>query len=522
MEIKIQKRFLVFPVRSLAEERELQFSENGETVYRLKMKPDTKNPDFYAYIDVERFRGKTLELTCTPKTPLSFTEKDTMEIPDLYREPMRPQVHFTPKNGWLNDPNGLIYENGIYHLFYQYNPADVRWGNMHWGHAESCDLIRWKEKDTALFPDGRGMMYSGCAVSDEKNLLGKNKENMPATVLFYTTTQPFVQNISYSDDGFKTIRHFAGNPVLPPIDEKSRDPKVIFCEDLGVYIMALYIADDLFYLFTSDDFVHWEKLQEIRLSGDGECPDIFPLTDSEGNRKWIFMGAKDTYLVGNFDAGVFTAEQPAAPLHYGTSAYAGQTFSGMPDGRTVRMVWNRWALPADSFCGQMGIPMELSLSRHGGRFFLAANPVRELEALYKSTVSFEGITVDADCFFSTPLEDAPYVVRLRGAYGEGTVVLSVFGREIRLDFEKNELTFGDCTAPISVAKTGLDFTAVIDRCSMELFLDGGKAYLSCVKEYAVPDRNLCTFSLRSDQRNRFDMLSLHALSSIWEGQTDKK
>lgn len=169
MKITIKNNYLIFPVNSLATNKCLTFNMSGKTVYMLDIKIDYYNSDFYAYIDVSRFIGQTLDISVEPKIKLDFRVADEIDIDNLYSEPLRPQIHFTAKNGWLNDPNGLIYLNGTYHMFYQYNPAESNWGNMHWGHATSKDLVHWTEKKTALFPDDRGMMFSGSAILDEKN-----------------------------------------------------------------------------------------------------------------------------------------------------------------------------------------------------------------------------------------------------------------------------------------------------------------------------------------------------------------
>lgn len=143
---------------------------------------------------------------------IPYTEADEMTLPDLYREPYRPQIHFTTKNGWINDPNGLVYLNGAYHLFYQHNPCEPKWNNMHWGHAVSTDLIHWKELDIALFPDRTGDMFSGSAIVDTQDLLGLQKDDVPSVLLYYTTTKPFSQYLAYSTDGLKTVQKYSTTP----------------------------------------------------------------------------------------------------------------------------------------------------------------------------------------------------------------------------------------------------------------------------------------------------------------------
>ena len=317
MKIEIKNKYLIFPVNTLSTKKVLTFKRDCETVYQIDIKLDNCNPDFYAYIDVSRFIGQIIDILVDPEMKFEIREADEIDIENLYQEPMRPQVHFTTKIGWINDPNGLIYIDGIYHMFYQYNPTEPFWGNMHWGHAESRDLIHWEQKDAALFPDERGAMFSGSAILDDKNLLGKNVGDNKAALLFYTTTTPFCQHMSYSTDNFKTIKQYTEKPVVPHIQAQNRDPKVVFCDELDCYIMALYLDEDIYCILRSDNLINWEELQRIHLTEDNECPDIFPLYDSEGARKWIIIGAHDKYLVGNFKNGKFVAEQSVLSLHYG-------------------------------------------------------------------------------------------------------------------------------------------------------------------------------------------------------------
>jgi len=205
MRMKIKAKYLVFPINIMSTKKKVYFQQNGKQVYKLDMYLDNVNPTFFAYIDVSRFVGEILDISISPEMDLMIKEADAIDIDGVYQEALRPQVHFTTKNGWINDPNGLVYWNGMYHMFYQYNPAAPVWDNMHWGHAVSRDLIHWEEKSIALFPDERGTMYSGSAVVDRNNLLGTGQET---GVLFYTTTEPFCQNLSFSTDDFATIQRY--------------------------------------------------------------------------------------------------------------------------------------------------------------------------------------------------------------------------------------------------------------------------------------------------------------------------
>lgn len=517
MKIRINKNYMIFPVNTNSTVKKLCFKSDEKSIYKLDIKLDNLNPDFYAHIDVSRFKGQELELSVSPEMKIEFRESDEMSIENLYSEPMRPQIHFTPKTGWINDPNGLIYIDGVYHMFYQYNPAEPAWGNMHWGYAVSTDLIHWKEKNVALFPDERGTMYSGCAVLDEKNLLGKNEGDKKTSLLFYTTTDPFCQYMSYSTDNFKTIERYGNGPVVPHINSRNRDPKVIFCDELNCYIMILYLYEDTYCILKSYNLVDWSEIQYLQLKGDNECPDIFPLCDNKGTRKWIIIGAHDKYLVGTFINGMFKAEQTEMSLHYGTSGYAGQSFSNMPGGRIVRVVWDKWYLPAANFCGQMGIPMELTLSEFDNKYYLEANPVEELKCIYKDTTNYENINLSPDDEFRVALEQASYVFEIKSRnFSNGVLKIGIFGQFIDLDLTNNQIQLGDCIAPVSVTHSGLDIKVIVDRCSIELFADCGKITMSCLDNNTFNDYNVPYFTLKSNCAVSFENININLLDSIWE------
>ena len=516
MKIEIKNKYLIFPVNTLSTKKVLTFKRDCETVYQINIKLDNYNPNFYAYIDVSRFVGQTIDIFVDPEMKFEIREAGEINIDNLYHEPMRPQVHFTTKNGWINDPNGLIYIDGIYHMFYQYNPTEPNWDNMHWGHAESRDLIHWEQKDVALFPDERGAMFSGSAILDDKNLLGKNVENNKTALLFYTTTTPFCQHMSYSTDNFKTIKQYTDKPIVPHIKASNRDPKVVFCDELDCYIMALYLDEDIYCILSSNDLTNWEELQRIHMVEDNECPDIFPLYDDEGARKWIIIGAHDKYLVGNFKTGKFVAEQSVLSLHYGTSAYAGQSFSNLPNNRIVRMVWDRWDLPHFNFNGQMGIPMEMSLCKHEGNYYLQANPVEEIKGIYKNTKAYSNVSLSSEEMFIETLQCTAQLLKFKVENLEsGMLTVDIFGRSIGFDFTNNKMNIGDCTAPVSLTRRGLDITLIVDRCSMEVFADGGKIFMSRLNNDTLNDFNIPYLTIRADRKITLENIEINSLDSIW-------
>lgn len=428
-------------------------------------------------------------------------------------EVYRPKLHFTAKKGWINDPNGLIYTDGIYHMFFQHDPSNITPEHMHWGHAVSTDMIHWQEKEIALYPDDRGSMWSGSAIVDKNNLLGKNTDENAAVLLYYTTTKPFVQNISYSTDGFKTIHHFEGNPVVEHIMGTNRDPKVVFCDELDCYVMILHLKGQIYALLKSENLTDWSEFQRIE-NLDSECPDIFPLLLNDGTRKWVIMGAGDNYLVGDFVNGKFMPSQPKQLLHYGNVAYAGQTFSNLEKGRIVRIVWNRnWNFDTKTFAGQMGIPMDLSLCMHNGKYYIGANPINEIEKLYLKTDCCNNLFITPESEFDYKLENSPYLIKIKTEMQKsGNVELGFFGVETVIDFDKQEIHIADLCAPLSVTNENVDITLIIDRCSTEIFADGGKIYMSCLTD-CNPD--FSELFIKSNSEIKIERLELHSLDSVY-------
>ena len=516
MTLTIKKKYLVFPVNTATEQSTLTFFENGASRGSFRIRLDAKAPNFFAYLDVSRFIGHTLTLSIEPKTETSFREADMLEYRGKYQEPYRPQVHFTPKNGWLNDPNGLVRVGDTYHLFYQYTPTAPMAESMHWGHATSRDLLHWQEGDPVLFPDETGDKWSGSAIVDYDNVSGLGEGDEPPVLLYYTATDPFAQYVAYSTDCLKTVKKYGTEPVVGHIIRQNRDPKVVFCEERGDYLMAIHLATPRFLLLCSKDLLHWEPLQELSLEGDGECPDLFPLCDEHGTRHWVLIGARSRYLVGDMTADGFVPIQEPQSLYFGDVVLAGQTFSGLPDGRIVRVDWDRWLIDTPPFAGQMSIPYELSLRSEKERYWLCASPIRELEALVENEGVLKEITISPENPVSVSLESKPLRLAITAdRFFDTRLSLSLFGCTVTLDGWTNTITIGDITAPLRQSDHGLELVLIQDRCSIECFLDGGKIYCGGVTPNTVSDYTASPLLITSDVPTTVD-LTVSSLRSIWE------
>ena len=326
-----------------------------------------------------------------------------------YNEPYRPQIHYTPARNWMNDPNGLVYADGMWHMFYQYNPQGNDWGNMSWGHATSTDLVHWTEQSVAMRRNELGDIFSGSAVIDRDNTAGFGAGAMVA--IYTSSGQRQQQSIAYSTDGGKTFTQYAGNPVLPNSEFGGfRDPKVFWHKESSQWIMAATRSVDdgnwdafRIVFYGSKNLKNWEFLSEFNTDvkrskiGQWECPDLVRMT-YKGADKWVLIvsnnpggpvgGSGTEYFVGDFDGTTFTADALDYPLWIdcGSDNYAGVTWSNVPDGRTLFIGWmNNWlyagAVPASPWRSAMTLPRELTLVEADGKPVLANYPVAEIETI---------------------------------------------------------------------------------------------------------------------------------------------
>ncbi|HYQ59379.1 MAG TPA: glycoside hydrolase family 32 protein, partial [Draconibacterium sp.] len=313
--------------------------------------------------------------------------------PKLYDELYRPQFHFTPAKNWHNDPNGLVFYDNEYHMFYQYNPNGKDWGYMHWGHTVSTDLLHWEQLPIALYPDEgstdkeRCTAFSGSAIVDENNLLKKQTGDTKTLVAFYTS-QHCGQRIAYSTDKGRTWEKYDGNPIIP-FDEKddARDPKVIWHEESGKWVMALYrqLNDQensrgvSFYTSTNLKDWNWES----HIAGFFECPDLvkFQVSNRPDETKWVLFDGDGSYLMGSFDGKTFTPDSGKIKSDWGKNYYATQTWSNIPesDGRIIQIAWMRdGKFPEMPFNGQMSFPCELTVTKFDFGYKLIRKPVAEI------------------------------------------------------------------------------------------------------------------------------------------------
>jgi len=377
-------RYLNLPIKDGAPLKRVKLLMDGKLVVANNIGLADDKPDWWAPMDLGDDKGPvTLEVQDALETvlkPVTRTAKPK-GMEGLYQEKLRGQFHFSPARGWTNDPNGMVYYKGEYHLFFQHNPYGWAWENMHWGHAVSKDMHHWTELPDALAPDSLGTIFSGSAVVDKEGTAGFGKG---AQVLIYTAAgDKFTQCLAYSTDG-RHYTKYAGNPVLPEITNGNRDPKVMWYEPTKRWIMSLYVEEGgkhKIVFFSSPNLKQWKREGEVE--GFFECPDLFPLAldGDRSNTKWILTAASSEYMVGSFDGHTFVPETPKLTGHRGKGFYAAQTFDNMPDGRRVQIGWFQTETRGMPFNQAMSLPNELNLRSTSDGPRLAWSPIREMKSL---------------------------------------------------------------------------------------------------------------------------------------------
>lgn len=531
MDIHITRRYLKIGIGFEAVSKNLSFYHEGTLVLDLDLRMDMHAPDTYAYLDMARFLDKRLQIRVMPEIALRFELVDVPDETGIYTEKYRPAAHFSAKRGWLNDPNGLFYDEGRYHMFFQHNPVDLHWGNIHWGHAVSSDLVHWEQLPDALFPDTLGLVFSGSAIIDSKNLTGLGNGEHAPILLFYTAGggcstlsagKEFSQCLAYSTDGGITFVKYGGNPLIPTMTGSNRDPKVVFDPVCGMYYMALYMEKNTYAVFTSANLLDWKKSQEIILSEDSECPDFYPLRlGKQGTRYWVYSGASDRYLIGTVTNGYFKQIQPAHRLHYGDSHYAAQTFSHVPDtdGRTLRIAWNRAPIPASGFNGAMCFPVEMSLRQIDGNFMLCALPVGEISLLYRKRQVYESIVVETGMAYRCGLEGKAQDLLLEFDEVPDRFDISLLGYDIHVEAALNRLECKTGTMPLFARNGRIKLRILTDTNGLEIFADQGQAHFCAAH---IADYNLDALVLKAGASPlKICQLQVASLRSIWTEQTGK-
>ena len=447
-------------------------------------------------------------------------------IQTAYKETYRPQYHFTPKTNWTNDPNGLIYYKGEYHLFFQHNPFGINWGNMTWGHAVSPDLVHWKQLPHAIHPDELGTIFSGSGVVDWNNTGGFQTGDEAVLVNFYTSAGshapaekvPFTQSIAYSNDRGRSWTKYEGNPVIEHIVASNRDPKVIWHEPTQKWVMTLFLNNNDFAFFGSTNLKEWTRLSDIQIP-DGECPDIFelPVDDNPENTKWVFWGAGGKYYIGDFDGTTFTPDGESQRADFGANFYAAQTWSDIPesDGRRIQIAWMNGSNPPEMpFNQQMSFPCVLTLRTASEGIRLHREPVAEIENIHDYTHVWSNVTLNPDENLLAGLTGELFDIRAEIELNDASAFgFNIRGQDVRYNVAEKQLTFLERSGPLTPQDGKIQLQILLDRISIEAF---GNASELSMTSYFLPDLNNADIGIYAEGGPvTLVSLKVHELKSSW-------
>ena len=499
-------RYVMLPVQETAQEASVKVLSNGNVVLRANISLAIDKTDYLVPLDLGKWGGSSILLDVTmtqgrgvrrdPSDDVCWSEMVTVPVVDHANKEKqyRPTYHFSPEWGWMNDPNGMVYKDGEWHLFYQYNPYGSFWGNMHWGHAVSKDLVNWEHLGIALAPDDLGAIFSGSAVVDTDNTAGFGRG---AIVAMYTSDgSNQTQSIAYSLDNGRTFTKYSGNPVIMAEDTPDfRDPKVFWDHQTRQWKVVLAAGQEVQF-YSSPNLKDWTYDSSFGLAygnhnGVWECPDLIRLP-FEGKDKWVlllninpggpFGGSATQYFVGDFDGHKFTCESmPKVTkwLDYGKDHYATVSFSNAPDGRTVVLAWmSNWQyanqVPTRQFRSANSIARDLGLFKDGEETYVSVIPSKE-------TLAMRGKKI------KNPTDACEIVVDVKGSME--LILSNTKGEQVVMKYDAQKQTFAmnrkqsgdisfseafpiETTAPTHGALKQLRL--FIDHSSIEAFASDGK------------------------------------------------
>lgn len=536
--ITVTKPVLNFPLKTGAARHYIELVVDGKQVHAMDVELATHDIDYWVVTDLSPWLGKEL-LIRTRQHPLGnarildriSVEDGIRDADDLYCEALRPQFHFSSKRGWINDTNGLVYYDGEYHLYYQHNPYG--WDhsrndyNKTWGHAVSTDLVHWTELPGVIHPDHLGPIYSGSAVVDEHNTAGFQTGKEKPIIAVYTSAggrspwsegKPFSQSIAYSNDRGRTFTPYEGNPVQPNIEYINRDPRAIWHEATGKWVIVLHFNERAMAFFTSDDLKAWQYQSEFESPYLVDCPELFQLAvdGDEDNKKWVLYGGSGAYFVGDFDGKQYTPETKVTRYSHGNCFYASQTFSNVPesDGRRIQMTWGVIPMRGMPFNQQLLFPVVLTLRTTDEGLRMFADPVKEIESIHAKghTLTDVDLTPGQNILPDVKGElfdiDAEFGISNAEAFG-----FRINGYFLTYNIDKNELSCNGEKAKLKPMGGRIRLRILVDRASIEIFANDGLVYMPM---RAIPKEGQAGIEVFSKGGNtKLRNLEIHELNSIW-------
>jgi len=471
-----------------------------------------------------------------------------------YKELYRPAYHFSPATNWTNDPNGLVYNNGEYHIFYQHNPFDNRWGHMTWGHAVSKDLVHWQHLPLAIKEEDGIMIFSGTCVVDKNNTSGFGKNGIPPMVAIYTghTDTNQSQHLAYSIDYGRTWKKYAHNPVLDLHKKDFRDPKVFWYAPKKYWVMIVSLPlEHKMQLYQSKNLLQWSLLSEFGPAGDvtgiWECPDLFqvPVAGEPNKKKWVItnsIGATMQYFVGEFDGATFTNENPAGGIFRpdeGPDFYAGIAYNNLPAAqKPVMIAWaNNWGyandIPTKPWKSAMTMPREMALKKEDDAWIMLVKPVDNIEKLKKEKLVDESVLVTDKKEYDTlglQLEieadiQPSAMCGIRVAVGNGhyaEIGYDSTTQKLYIDrshstnqsFNKNFEKLAHFETPLKMIDGHIKLRIYVDNSVIEVFANGGEAAMTMQVFPAEDENKAMLFS--NNGTATFSNVKIWRMKSAWE------
>lgn len=540
--LDVTEDYLLLPIQDDAPEGKICIVKDNEQKGTLmNVRLARERVDSYVSFALSAYKGQhiSIEIQGVPETALCWKELKLSGSFDMAnRESFRPVYHHTPAYGWMNDPNGMFYKDGVYHLYFQYNPYGSVWGNMHWGHSTSTDLMHWKFEGCAIVPDAWGAIFSGSCVVDHENTAGFGKE---AVVAFYTSAKstPWgdiqMQSMAYSLDNGKTFTKYEGNPILTSSEKDFRDPKVFWYAPGKHWVMILAVGQHM-EIYSSVNLKEWKKESEFGAmqgahGGVWECPDLVEIpVEGTREKKWVlicnlnpggpFGGSAAQYFVGSFDGKKFVNESPTQTkwMDWGKDNYATVTWNNAPDGRCIALGWmSNWQyannVPTRQYRSANTLARDLTLYREGQELYLKSTPSSEVKKARGKKVSIPSFKVSEKHEMVNLFEEkqgayeVEIVIQNTGASKIAFCLLNDKGEKVSMYYDLNRKQFvmdrsesgkidfskdfsAVTVAPVNVDKE-LTLRLFVDRSSIEAFGEDGKFVMTNLVFPSQPYVKMC-------------------------------
>lgn len=540
--LDVTEDYLLLPIQDDAPEGKIcVVKDNEQKGTLMNVRLARERVDSYVPFALSAYKGQhiSIEIQGVPETALCWKELKLSGSFDMAnKESFRPVYHHTPAYGWMNDPNGMFYKDGLYHLYFQYNPYGSVWGNMHWGHSTSTDLMHWKFEGCAIVPDAWGAIFSGSCVVDHENTAGFGKE---AVVAFYTSAKstPWgdiqMQSMAYSLDNGKTFTKYEGNPILTSSERDFRDPKVFWYAPGKHWIMILAVGQHM-EIYSSVNLKEWKKESEFGAmqgahGGVWECPDLVEIpVEGTREKKWVlicnlnpggpFGGSAAQYFVGSFDGKKFVNESPTQTkwMDWGKDNYATVTWSNAPDGRCIALGWmSNWQyannVPTRQYRSANTLARDLTLYREGQELYLKSTPSVEVKKARGKKVSIPSFRVSEKHEIVNLFEDnqgayeVEILIQNAGASKIAFCLLNDKGEKVSMYYDLNRKQFVMDRSESGTVDFSKDFPAVtvapanvdkeltlrlfVDRSSIEAFGEDGKFVMTNLVFPSQPYVKMC-------------------------------